>query len=411
MRFVYDFGLVMYRMTVWLAAAMNDRARDFIVQRKNALLKLETTFKRPDGKLVWIHLASFGELEQAKPLIDAIKYENKSIHTILTFFSPSGYRQGIKDANLDYVYYLPFDTSHNAKKFLTLVKPDLALFIKYDLWYHYLSALEKSQVPTYLVAGIFRKGQFYFKPYGRFFKKALKAFHHFFVQDAKSQLLLEDIGFNNSLVLGDSRFDRVNEISKGSSELGDIKAFKSDKPCIVAGSVWPSDMHYLKPLIDKYRSEVCFIIVPHVIDEEVSSGFGIADACFYTFYDFSNIQISNVLIIDEIGLLSRIYAYADLAIVGGAFRGAVHNVLEPAAFGLPILIGENKSNEKFNEVKQLRKLGGLETYSSFDELNLKVTKLLKDGVLRKEVGGISRKFVADGAGASEKMMNHIKHWL
>jgi 3-deoxy-D-manno-octulosonic-acid transferase len=411
MRYVYDFGLMLYRLAVWLTAIVNDRAQDFIAQRKKALLKLETTFKRPDGKLIWVHVASLGEFEQAKPLITAIKSENQSIKVIVTFFSPSGYSQAIKNTNLDFVYYLPFDSSQNGKKFLTLVKPDLALFIKYDLWYHYLCALEKSQVPTYLVAGIFRKDQFYFKPYGRFFKKALKAFHHFFVQDMKSQQLLKELGFNNTLVLGDTRFDRVNEISKGSPELGNIKAFKSDKACTVAGSVWPSDMQYLKPLIDKYRNEVCFIIVPHVIDEEVRRGFGITDPCFYSSHDFSKNHVSNVLIIDEIGLLSRIYAYADLALVGGAFRGAVHNVLEPAAFGLPILIGENKSNEKFNEVIQLQQLGGLETYSSFNELDQKITRLLSDEGLRKEVGGISRKFVADGAGATEKMMNHIKHWL
>ncbi|NBU80581.1 MAG: 3-deoxy-D-manno-octulosonic acid transferase, partial [Flavobacteriaceae bacterium] len=347
MLFLYNLLLLFTTQIVKLLAHFSPKIMLFINGRKNVFQTLENKIS-PSDKTIWFHAASLGEFEQGLPVMEKIK-ENLSDHKIVvTFFSPSGYEVRKNNSIADVTVYLPLDTKSNANKFLKLVHPDLVFFIKYEYWPNYLNELKKLNIKTYLISGVFRENQAFFQWYGGFYRNALKAFNYFFVQNENSKLLLQKLGFNNVKISGDTRFDRVVSILETDNSLDFIKLFKNNTITIVAGSSWPKDESLLVNYINQTNEKVKFIIAPHNIKaEQIQELKNSITKKTVLFSEKVNTDLSNydVLIVDTIGILTKIYSYANIAYVGGGFGNpGVHNILEPATFGIPIVIGQNYSH-------------------------------------------------------------------
>ncbi len=411
MRFLYDLNLRLYFLLLQIVAFWHPRAKLFVKSRRGAFGSIAKDFIGISDRILWIHVASLGEYEQAKPILKELKIKYPSHRNLITFYSPSGYQVARKTNSDDLIHYLPFDSKRNASRFLELVKPELAIFIKYELWYHYLIQLKNRNIPTLMISATFRPDQFYFEPYGHFFKKAFQAFDHFFVQNEQSEEILRTYGFDNISICGDTRFDRVKEVADGASDLSSTILKQITKPTLVLGSIWPSDLVFLSDLILKYLDKVRFIIAPHNIDEKSLSEFDHLEPVRYSKSTKEQISNTSVILLDTIGMLSAIYALADLAIVGGGSRGALHNILEPAAHGKPVLFHGHKNNSKFNEVKGLLKANGGFEYSSHQELESLVSRFLTDLSFRESIGNNSRKFVEENAGATQMIMSRIAETL
>jgi 3-deoxy-D-manno-octulosonic-acid transferase len=335
-------------------------------------------------------------------------YPNHKI--VISFFSPSGYEVRKNNTVADATVYLPLDTQKNAKKFLKFIQPELVFFIKYEFWPNYLNELKKQNIPTYLISGIFREQQAFFKWYGGFYRKALDTFSLFFVQNENSKNLLLDIGKKNVIVSGDTRFDRVATILEKDNTLDFIAAFKNGKLMIVAGSTWSKDEDLLLNFINNHDQEVKFIIAPHNIKAEQIQE--LKDNCTKKIVLFSekgnkNLADYDVFIIDTIGILTKIYSYADIAYVGGGFGNpGVHNILEPATFGIPIIIGPNYSH--FSEAIDLIALKGCVTISKKEELNSAFQELISNEYVRNKIGAIASSFVEENKGATNTVLKNIK---
>jgi 3-deoxy-D-manno-octulosonic-acid transferase len=358
MNFLYNLIVFTASILLRFIALFNKKIKLFFDGRKETFSKL-SVFKKED-KVIWFHAASLGEFEQARPIIEELKNKYKQYKILVTFFSPSGYEIR-KDYNLaDVVCYLPLDSKSNAKKFIEQVNPTLAVFIKYEFWPNFLNQLKRKEIPTILVSGILRENQVFFKFYGGFMKKSLEAFHHFFVQNNKSKDLLESINFKNVTIAGDTRFDRVSKILEQDNSLDFINQFKDNHYTIVAGSTWQEDEELLVNYINNHSSEnEKFIIAPHNIKQE--SIFEMQKSIKKKTVLFSakadeNLAVYQVFIIDTIGILTKIYAAANVAYVGGGLKTGLHNILEPSTFGIPVVIG-NKY-DKFKEPVDLLKIGG-----------------------------------------------------
>jgi len=409
--------LLLYRMSVWLYALIvrviapfHRRAGQFISQRKGIFERLELDFRNHEGKLIWVHCASLGEYEQAKPILDLLQERRPLVKVLLTFFSPSGLL-GFKDQELvDYLHYLPLDARGNASRFLETVRPNLAIFIKYELWYYYLMALNARNIPLLLVSGIFRRSQIFFHPMGKFYLTALSTVNHFFLQDDYSAALLRSRSIRAYTVAGDTRFDRVLEVANAAGEAPLVEAFRGNEKLIVMGSVWPSDMKYLLPIVEANHDRFKFIIAPHQVGD-LRIYEKIHASAKYSELNKGSASTLRVLIIDNYGMLSKLYRYADYAIVGGAFRGALHNVLEPAVYGIPVFFGADASNEKFIEAIELVKHGGGFTYENSDHLQSKLDEMTKDADLYQEVCRLSRAYVTARTGASGQVMKKIEELI
>jgi len=411
MRFLYDLVLWLYHFLLLLFSPFNHRAHVFINDRKGTFDHLVRDFSSNRTPVIWIHVASLGEYEQAVPIIKRIDETWPDYQVMLTFFSPSGYSVVKRKIQPARIYYLPFDNYQNARRFLDIVKPTLSIFIKYDLWYHYLVQLKERKIPTLLVSARFRTDQFYFKKHGIFFKRAFEAFDHFFVQDETSKRLVQSIGFANTTVSGDTRFDRVVDIVKKSKRSSSGRTFKdrSSAITIVLGSIWTSDLGILSEFIDAFRDQVRFILAPHLINKQSLSAFDDLQFKRYTQSEAGVIEEGREhVLLDTMGMLSEVYSQADIAIVGGASRGALHNVSEPAAYGIPVFFEHHISNSKFREVGGLIQTGGGFEYKDLSQLDHQITYLINDENLRKTIGQKSRKFVLDNAGATEKVMRKIQ---
>jgi 3-deoxy-D-manno-octulosonic-acid transferase len=329
---------------------------------------------------------------------------------LLTFFSPSGYEIKKNDPVADVVAYLPSDTIPHSRRFLDIVKPRLAVFVKYEFWPNYLFELQDRNIKTILVSGLFRKDQPFFSPYGGFMRKALGCFDHLFVQGEPSVELLKSIEVENVTVSGDTRFDRVSHQIEQSNHIPGIDALIGDRLCIVCGSTWPEDDKILLPYINRQDAGLLFILVPHVVEtakitrlKEQFTG----QVVLYSEFEKQPDIKANVLIVDRIGLLSRLYSYADLAYVGGGMgKSGLHNILEPATFGVPVVIG--KHYQKFPEAIRLESLAGLFSISEQDELAEVFDKLLHDKELRRETGLICEHFIAANTGATQKVMTYLR---
>ncbi|QLC66114.1 3-deoxy-D-manno-octulosonic acid transferase [Flavobacterium sp. LPB0248] len=407
--------LFLYNLTIYIAgfflkivALFSPKIKLFIEGRKNVFSILEEKIKAND-KTIWFHSASLGEYEQGLPVIEEIKKKYPSHKIIITFFSPSGYEVRKNNTVADVTIYLPLDTKSNAKRFLKLVHPEFAFFIKYEFWLNYLKELEKSKTPTYLISGIFRDNQMFFKWYGGFYRKALNAFTYFFVQNESSKQKIESLGFKNVIVSGDTRFDRVNTILERDNRLDFVENFKNNQPTIVVGSSWPKDEVLIAEYINHAPENVKFIIAPHNIKpDQILDLLSKITKSTILFSEKENKDLCNynVLIIDTIGILTKIYSYGTIAYVGGGFGNpGIHNILEPATFGIPIVIGPNYSN--FAEAIALVEIGGCLTISTNAELKAVFDQLLNDKNFLEEKSKICKSFIQDNKGATETIMKRI----
>jgi 3-deoxy-D-manno-octulosonic-acid transferase len=364
-----------------------------------------------DDKTIWFHCASLGEYEQGVPIMEKTKELFPDYKLIVTFFSPSGFEVKKNSTLANTIVYLPIDTVSNAKKFIELAHPSLAIFIKYEFWPNYLFQLKEKNIPTLLVSGLFRKDQIFFKPYGGFMRKALNSFDHFFVQDKTSKELLKGINIKDITVSGDTRYDRVSNQLLQENNLAFISEFKQNNLCIVCGSTWSEDEAVLIDYINKAPDDVKFIIAPHKINTSKIESFRKniqKKSTLFSTKEGTNISDDKVFIIDTVGLLTKIYSQADIAYVGGGMGlTGLHNILEPATFGVPIVIGNRF--EKFPEAKELNELKGLFSISNAAECSKILEKLVTDKNARIESGKIAKAFVENNKGATNKTMNYIKH--
>ncbi|OOB83084.1 3-deoxy-D-manno-octulosonic acid transferase [Flavobacterium columnare] len=408
MLFLYNTIIHFVQFFLNIIALLNPKIKLFVKGRKDVFNTLASKIN-PTDKTIWFHAASLGEYEQGLPVMEKIKENFSSYKIILTFFSPSGYEVKKNNTIADITIYLPLDTKANANLFLELVHPEKVFFIKYEFWPNYLNELGKRKIDTYLISGIFRKKQLFFKWYGGFYRNALKNFNYFFVQNDSSKELLKTIGFQNTIVSGDTRFDRVITILGRNNTLDFIKQFKDDKTTIVIGSSWPKDEDLLIPYINQSSDDVKFIIVPHNIKGgQISNIMSQINKSVVLHSEMSNKNLAqfNVFIIDTIGILTKIYSYADMAYVGGGFGNpGVHNILEPATFCVPVIIGPNYSH--FAEATALVHQKGCISISDQTELIQAFNLLIQNEDERREKGHICQTFVQMNAGATQTITNTI----
>jgi len=394
-----------------LIAKFNPKINLFVEGRKRTFSLLENAFTTSD-KVIWMHVASLGEYEQGLPVLQQLKEKYPKHKVLLTFFSPSGFEVK-KDTTLaDLVVYLPMDTQKNAKRFIGIVNPSIAIFIKYEIWPNYLHELRKSVIPTILVSGIFSKRQVYFKWYGGFMRKSLKAFSHFFVQEQNSKELLRSLDFQNCTISGDTRFDRVSEILQRNNTLDFMEMFKGGDKCFVAGSTWPEDEKILLDFVNQSGEDIKFVIAPHNIKSahiEALQASISKKTSLYSEMNTETIADSKVLIVDTIGLLTKIYAYADFAYVGGGFATGLHNTLEAAVFGIPVIIGPEY--QPFNEAVELVQKKGLLVIKNKVEFYEIMQRLLANPEFAAQTGVNNTAYIEENTGATATVIQFIQTLL
>jgi len=407
-KFLYTLSIYLLRLGFILASPFHLKANQFVTGRKNYFKKFKETLRdKGNAKLVWVHCASLGEFEQGRPLIELLKLKIPSLKILLTFFSPSGYEIRKNYTQADYIFYLPWDTPGHAQKFVEIAKPVLAIFIKYEFWFHYTFFLKKSGAKIISASCILRSDQVFFQFYGGLFRKLLYHFDYFFTQDQETKNLLSTIGIAQSKVAGDTRFDRVMQIIKNGSEIEPVKKFKNNQKLFVIGSCWPEDMETLAPFVHENKNELKFIIAPHEISEsflrEIEESIQVKSARFSQ--QKSGLEECSVLIIDNIGMLSQLYRYGEFAFVGGAFGKGLHNILEAACYGIPIFFG-NRNYDKYKEANDLIMRGGAFEVSDYADLKAKYELLImrpENFLLACEV---TRSYVEENLGATKKIVDY-----
>jgi len=405
MSFIYYIGILLYSLGVRLAAITSPKARLWLKGRRKWKAGLDAL--KFEEACVWVHCSSLGEFEQGRPVIEAIKKANPKTPVLLTFFSPSGYEIR-KDYTLaDAVIYLPLDTPSNACYFVRSLKPKAVVFVKYDFWFFFLKALRKERVPHFLVSGIFRPSQYFFKAYGAWFVKGLKGFSKLFVQNEESKDLLSGIGLTSELS-GDTRFDRVVEVVSEAKPIPMIELFCEGTAFVgVMGSSWPQEEKILSERL-RVKTDENWIIVPHEVDqkhiEQIKAQF--PEALCFSEARTADLATARVLIIDQIGLLNRIYRYADLAVIGGGFGKGVHNTLEAAAYGVPVLFGPNYA--RFQEIHDLLHHQAGFTFKEAEEFNRLVDQLRENLDLRQQSGRNAKDYVHNKTGATTAVLEAIQ---
>lgn len=406
MHLLYNAAIYGYNIVVRLAAAAgNKKAAKWVKGRKHQKISPISESE----KVAWFHCASLGEFEQGRPVIESFKKQHPDFKIVLTFFSPSGYEIRKNYEQADYVYYLPADTPSNARMFIDLIQPQIAFFIKYEFWFNYLRELWRSHTPTYLISGIFRKNQHFFRWYSEWFRRQLRSFEKFFVQNEESYYLAESMLPGKSKITGDTRFDRVYEIARKAQPFTDIKKFKNGETLFLAGSTWPADEEIFLPSVleaTKNR-ELKVIIAPHEVHEQRIEVLmkQLPDAAIrysHTSGDFSDKQI---LVIDSIGLLSHLYQYGDIAYIGGGFGVGIHNTLEAATFGLPILFGPNY--QKFHEAIELIENEAAFSIHSKNEFDKTFQRLLENQDARNKAGKQAKDYVHRNKGGTKLILDNI----
>jgi len=403
---IYNITIYIYQGLITLVSLFNPKAKLWINGRKDWKQKLTEATKVKEN-IFWFHAASLGEFEQGRPLIEKIRLEQKDVFILLTFFSPSGYEIRKNYPGADYICYLPADTKSNAKDFISIAEPKQVFFIKYEFWYNYMKVLKQKGISLYLVSGIFRDKHIFFRSYGAWFRKQLQAFTYFYLQDQFSIENLKKIGYNNALLVGDTRFDRVIEIAEQAQEIELIKDFIEEKPCLVIGSSWPDDEELLVKYINE-NSTYKYILAPHEINashiESIETKLKVP---YQRFSDYSKNKDTNssVLIIDNIGMLSSIYQYANVAYIGGAFKTGLHDILEAAVYGIPVIFGPEYS--KFQEAKDLVTEQAVFSITNYQELSLVLNTYLTDKTKAKEFGESARSFIYKSKGAANLIYQDI----
>jgi 3-deoxy-D-manno-octulosonic-acid transferase len=402
MLLIYNIALQFYFLAICVVSVFNKKAQLWFNGRKNkSYIKYDQS--------IWFHFASLGEFEQGRPVLEKMRELHPQEKIVITFFSPSGFeiRKGTPLA--DAVYYLPLDTAANARKFISAINPTIAVFTKYEYWYHFFNELNKRQVPLYIISGIFRPGQVFFKWYGGLHRKILSFVTRFFVQDEQSVQLLQTIGINNATISGDTRFDRVWANAQEPKELPLIHQFVNNQKTFIAGSTWPEDEKLIVTLPVQYPNWK-FIIAPHEISEEKMNRLlallpeGSAIRYSQLQSHISNLK-SRILIIDNVGMLSSLYQYGHIAYIGGGFGVGIHNTLEAAAFGLPVIFGPNYV--RFKEAKDLVALECGFSINDETELQNTVKFLVEDDVRYREISEKIRNYVRSNTGATDTILNYI----
>ncbi|MEC3905706.1 glycosyltransferase N-terminal domain-containing protein [Tamlana sp. 2201CG12-4] len=410
MSFIYNIGIHLTAFILYCGAWFNEKLAKGVKGRQNTFTALERHLNKTD-KTLWFHCASLGEYEQGLPVFKALRTHYTNHKIVLSFFSPSGYEIRKNSPVADIVIYLPLDTNTNAKKFIDLVNPELTIFVKYDIWPNFLKQLKQKQLKAILISAAFRKGQSFFKFYGSQLRKALFTFDHIFTQNEISKTLLQSINYEQVTVSGDTRFDRVSSQLNVDNRLDFIEQFKDNKLCIVAGSTWPEDEALLINFINKISSNtVKFIIAPHNIkpnqikylQEKIQ-----LKTILFSEKENKSLPEAQVFIVDTIGILSKIYNYADIAYVGGALGNTgLHNTLEPAVFGIPIIIGN--TYDKFPEAQAMINKGGMFSISNQKSFNTVLNELIENKDKRLESGSKNEAYIKENKGAVIQILDYLR---
>ncbi|MFT3901775.1 MAG: glycosyltransferase N-terminal domain-containing protein [Niabella sp.] len=414
MIFFYNLFIRLYRAGIWIAAMFNAKARQWGEGRRAIFDRLSASFEGNDAPVLWMHCASLGEFEQGRPVLESFRKERPGYKILLTFFSPSGYEVRKNYGGADWVYYLPLDTRKNVRRFMDIVRPNLCVFVKYEYWYHYLHTLYERQVPTILISAIFRENAVFFKSYGGLQRRMVNFFSRVFVQDEESKGRLSHIFPDEKItVAGDTRYDRVMEIAGQFKPIPAIEQFLNGRRALVAGSTWPEDEKVLSKFIESTSFDISLIIAPHEIHEShinfLLSLF--PDATQFSDWEKSvqngdGLSAGKVLIINNIGMLSRLYHYATISYIGGGFnKSGIHNTLEAAVYGRPVVFGPEY--QKFAEAKLLIKNLGGYSYNNDNQFFDILNTLLTDETLRLKSGMAAGNQVKENAGATDKIMKYI----
>ena len=405
MKLLYNICIVVYVLLIRMVAPFNRKARLWCEGRRGLIERMRSTIGDAE-RIVWIHSSSLGEFEQGRPIVDYIRTNYPEYKILLTFFSPSGYEMRKNYPNADYVFYIPADTRRRVRQFLDVVKPELAIFVKNEFWLNMLAELRRRNIRTYIASAIFRRNSIFFHPLGGIWREALRTFETLFVQNEGSKELLAEIGVENVVVAGDTRFDRVIAIADEAKRVEVIEKFKGDKRLFVAGSTWGPDEEILLPLINE-NPDIKFVIAPHEMDEErierllreVKGG-----AVRYTQLpdDFAEKQ---VLVLDTIGLLSRVYGSAEWAYIGGGFGAGIHSTLEAAVYGMPVAFGPKYG--KFKEACDLIELGAGRSVRSAEELKVWFDELKSDNDYQARLSALAKVYVGQHRGVTEKIIQAI----
>jgi 3-deoxy-D-manno-octulosonic-acid transferase len=405
---VYNFIVLLLRALYAMAALFDSKAEAFDAGRKDFFRKFKLGPGTNNDPLVWVHCASLGEFEQGRTIIERIKKDFPQIKILLTFFSPSGYEVRKNYNKADYILYLPWDTATNARQFVEISQPVLAVFVKYEFWHHYAAQLRQQNIPLISVSAIFRPGQIFFQRYGGFYRNILHNFSYFFVQNEESVRLLRSIGIDQVVRAGDTRFDRVHQVVKQAEEIPIARQFKGNEKVMVIGSCWPEDLDVLIPFINENSPALKFIVAPHEVTEAFIHNFENAIHAKSVRYSkaLGNLDDYSVLIIDNVGMLARLYRYGEFAYVGGAFGKGLHNILEAACYGIPVFFG-NKSFEKFQEAIDLITRGGAFEVADYRDMKFKYEAVNnpQNFLVACEV---TRQYVEENLGATDKILEFCK---
>ena len=412
MRVLYNLTIKLYLASIKVAALYNNKAKKWLSGRKNIFKDLERTINKNDS-IIWFHVASLGEFEQGKPVLEEIKKAFPSHKILLTFFSPSGYEVRKSYSGADYIFYLPIDTKKNAKKFIEIVNPKIAVFVKYEFWFNYINELYKNKIPLLMVSVIFRPSQHFFKFWGRWFRKQLHKVTWFYVQDNESVALLEKIKVYHAEKSGDTRFDRVFDLVQEKQSLKQIKQFKDDAFLVVAGSSWSPDEDILKYVLSQSSHLFKLIIAPHVVSEshikELQQKFKRWSPVLFTELNPSQKITSRILILNTTGILSYVYRYADFSYIGGGFGAGIHNLLEPATYGQPVVFGPKY--DKFREANELINIGSGFPIKNKEDALVIFNRLLNDKPLLNTSSQASKEYIEANTGATHKVISKIKEYL
>ena len=415
--FLYNLGIYAFQVGLKLASPFNPKAKLWVEGRKNweeNLTSKVTSLQLENA--VWFHCASLGEFEQGRPVIEKLKKEYPQQKVVLTFFSPSGYEIQKDYPYADLVAYLPADTANNAIRFLSILKPKLAIFVKYEFWLNYLFELDKKHIPTFLISTVIKKHQSFFKWYGGNFRRALKTYHTIYTQDVYSIKLLRVLKVSTGILTGDTRFDRVLQICSAPKQIKEIEEFAKDSFVIVAGSSWQKDEDYL---IESYvalkqkHPQLKLIIAPHEIDKKnidrLRNLLSKHKLAYHLFSDNPPSYTDSILVVNAIGFLSSIYQYGTVAMIGGGFADGIHNILEPTVYGLPVLFGPNY--HKFNEAFEVIDLNAGFVVNDATELTMQLSVLIEDKSVLAESSRLAKNYVLKNSGATNKIVDGLREFL
>jgi len=407
MKVLYNLGILIFSALAKLISPFNNRASLWVNGRRGWEGKIAEKIK-PGDRVLWMHCASLGEFEQGRPVIEAVKKQMPELKIVLTFFSPSGYEIRKNYDRVDCISYLPSDTPSNAVRFTELINPEFVIFVKYEFWNNYISVLYKRNIPLYLISGIFRHDQHFFKWYGSFFRGMLRKFEKIYVQDQSSVDLLSGIGIESVSLAGDTRFDRVVEIASSVKNIPQLNQFRQNEKLFLAGSSWRPDEEIIAEYINNFPTKMKWVFAPHEIDksniERLEKLFTVKCVRFSEFTEESTDV--RVLIMDNMGMLSSAYRYAYIAAIGGGFGKGIHNILEPACWGIPVLFGPN--HDKFREAVELKKSGGARSFADFGEFKQILDSWLNDEKLYSVSAETASKYVKENTGATQIILKEIR---